>query len=124
MSNMDSRRHARCIEAWSEQMANDQVASSAESSASSQRGGGRRHTWRMGNRLGDGPPADTPEALAVRARLKEAADVFRRLPNGERRYLSDMRAKWPAVVRDTMEAYGWDAPAARRPPSPAIPRSH
>jgi hypothetical protein len=139
MSGIEKRRGATRVQDWANDQAARQVAEStgrASGRAGVQSGPGserhsahgagrgtgrsrRRQSWRTGTRLGDGPPPDTPEALAVRARMREAADVFSRLPNGDLRHIGDMRAKWPTVVRDTVEAYGWDKTPTRMPPSAA-----
>jgi len=53
----------------------------------------------------------------VEARLEEAAEVLRRLPEHR---VQGYFSTWPAPVRDYWEAFGWSEIAARRPcPTPA-----
>lgn len=50
-------------------------------------------------------------------RLYEACRVLRRLPDGERRFLTaGSRGSWPEVVLTFWEAYGQEAPKMRMPP--------
>jgi hypothetical protein len=56
----------------------------------------------------------------VRARLKEAAGVLRALTLGLRDRPAGLMARWPDVVRQGFEAYGYDSVRLRPPmPSPA-----
>ncbi len=59
-------------------------------------------------------------AAEVRARLKEAAAVLKALPLTARDRPGRLMAHWPDVVRDSLEAYGYQAPSRRAPrPTPA-----
>jgi hypothetical protein len=56
----------------------------------------------------------------VRARLKEAAGVLRALALGLRDRPAGLMARWPDVVRQGFEAYGYESVRLRPPaPSPA-----
>jgi hypothetical protein len=53
-------------------------------------------------------------------RIAECYDVFRRLPDPERKYRLPQLSSWPTVIRDFMDAYGWsDVRVRMPPPSPA-----
>jgi hypothetical protein len=59
-------------------------------------------------------------AVEVRARLKEAAGVLRALALGLRDRPAGLAARWPDVVRQGFEAYGYESVRLRPPmPSPA-----
>jgi hypothetical protein len=59
------------------------------------------------------------------ARIAEAYDVYRRLPDPDRTYRVAKMASWPTSVRDAVEAYGYGGIAIRlAAPSPgAIDRA-
>lgn len=64
------------------------------------------------------PPATwTPEL--VRARLAEAMQVLRKLPDDASSRPSTQTVRWPEVVRDMAEAYGYGEAKARIRPTPA-----
>jgi hypothetical protein len=53
-------------------------------------------------------------------RIREAHDVFRRLPDPEKRFLRPKYGTWPLFARDFVEAYGYnDARVRLSPPSPS-----
>jgi hypothetical protein len=59
-------------------------------------------------------------AAEVRARLEEAARTLRALGLGARDRPARLASRWPEVVRESMEAYGYAAPRLRLgPPTPA-----
>ena len=64
------------------------------------------------------PPAAWTPAL-VRARLAEAMAVIRRLPDDATSRPSTRLARWPDVVHDLAEAYGYGRSRAVARPSPA-----
>lgn len=63
------------------------------------------------------PQVWTPEL--VRARLAEAMQVLRKLPDDAGSRPSTQLARWPDVVRDLAEAYGYGEARARLRPTPA-----
>jgi hypothetical protein len=68
------------------------------------------------------PPARAPEswtAETVRARLAEAMRTLRRLPEDATTRPSTRLVRWPDVVHDAAESYGWRAARATVRPTPA-----
>lgn len=72
---------------------------------------------------GNVPVPETPPAVwtpeAVRARLAEAMSVIRRLPDDALSRPSTQLARWPDVVHDLAEAYGYGRARAVALPTPA-----
>jgi len=66
----------------------------------------------------DMPPAVWTEEQ-VRARLAEAMQVLRKLPEDATSRPSTQTVRWPEVVRDIAEAYGYGEARARLRPTPA-----
>lgn len=68
------------------------------------------------------PPMETPSAWTadlVRGRLAEAMATLRRLPEDAHARPSTTVVRWPDVVRDIAEAYGYDRARTRMRPTPA-----
>lgn len=63
------------------------------------------------------PPVWTPEL--VRARLAEAMQILRRLPESATSRPSTQLVRWPEVVHDIAEAYGYGQAKAAVRPTPA-----
>ena len=63
------------------------------------------------------PAAWTPEL--VRARLAEAMQVLRKLPDDAGSRPSTQLVRWPEVIHDLAEAYGYGEARARLRPTPA-----
>ena len=55
----------------------------------------------------------------MRARLAEAMRILRRLPEDARTRPSTQTARWPDVVHDLAEAYGYGRSRAAERPAPA-----
>jgi hypothetical protein len=54
------------------------------------------------------------------ARIGEAYDTYRRLPDPDRRFRLGLMSSWPLYVRDALEAYGYgEASVKLAAPSPA-----